>query len=72
MCAMGSCIKVVNKKIWFPSEKKKLSPVDILNQNRKFSVIICKKRGHFSVMCIAQNIISLRSNKSAKMNLQKT
>jgi hypothetical protein len=38
-----------------------LSPVTVQNQNRRFSVIICKKRGHFSVMCIAQNIISLRS-----------
>jgi hypothetical protein len=39
MCAMGSCIKVVNKKIWFPTEKKMLSPGYIQNQNRRFSVM---------------------------------
>jgi hypothetical protein len=48
MCAMGSCIKVVKqKKIWFPTEKKMLSPVTVQNQNGHFSVIICKKRATF-------------------------
>jgi hypothetical protein len=43
MCAMGSCIKVVKQKIWFPTEKKMLSPVYIQKQNRKFSVMGIRK-----------------------------
>jgi diadenosine tetraphosphatase ApaH/serine/threonine PP2A family protein phosphatase len=56
MCAMGSCIKVVkNKKVWFPSEKKMLSPVTVQNQNRRFLY-----RNHrFSVLGIRKIINSL-------------
>jgi hypothetical protein len=43
MCAMGSCIKVVKQKIWFPTEKKMLSPVTVQNQNGHFSVLGIRK-----------------------------
>jgi hypothetical protein len=43
MCAMGSCIKVVKQKNWFPTEKKMLSPVTVQNQNGNFSVLGIRK-----------------------------
>jgi hypothetical protein len=61
MSAMGSCIKVVKQKICFPTEKKNVVSCNRLKPKRPLFCHHMQKKGHFSVMGIAQNIVSLRS-----------
>jgi hypothetical protein len=67
MCAMGSCIKVVKqKKKWFPTEKKMLSPVDIQKQNRRFSVMGIRKI--INSLPLRRKILRVRSNKLTRID----